>query len=116
VFVAARNRTLCTFHLNSIRVFLWVILGMEPVHKRPKGASGTPSNWATWWIMDDGDDADSLRAADIEGQLNQAVEQLVAERIPMPRGEFPAVRPILTGDGKAMLAANFRENGSGGRQ
>jgi len=84
------------------------------VHKRPVGASGTPSNWATWWIMDGGDDADSLRAVDNKAGLNGAVQQLVQEGIPLGRGEVPPVRPILTGDGKAMLASNFRENGTEG--
>lgn len=78
------------------------------------GASGKPSNWATWWIMDGGDDADSLRAADRRGALNQAVEQLVESRICLQPGELPPVRPMLTGDGKAMLASNFRENGTRG--
>ena len=44
------------------------------MHKPPVGASGTPSNWATWWILDGGDDAASLRAADAKGSLNQAVQ------------------------------------------
>ena len=87
---------------------------MTHVRQRPEGASGTPSNWSTWWIMDGGDDADSLRAVDVKAQLNQMVQQLVADHIPLGRGEIPPVRPVLTGDGKAMLASNFREGGLGG--
>ncbi len=61
-----------------------------------------------------GDDADSLRAVDTKAELNRAVQQLVEEGIPLGRGEIAPVWPILTGDGKAMLASNFRENGSEG--
>lgn len=83
-------------------------------HKTPEGASGKPGNWSTWWIIDGGDDADSLRAADIEGSLNQAVVDLVSERMCLGRGEYVPVKPMLTGDGKAMLASNFRESGARG--
>jgi hypothetical protein len=61
--------------------------------------------------MDGSDDADSLRAADISGALNQAVVDLVENRVALGRGVQAPVSPILTGDGKAMRAANFRENG-----
>lgn len=44
------------------------------MHMVPVGASGTPSNWATWWVLDGGDDAQSLLAADLRGALNQAVQ------------------------------------------
>ena len=112
------------------------------MHKLPVGAYGTPSNWATWWILDGGDDAASLRAADAKGSLNQAVQvkpvlspppppphrkgngggffgfkpglvlELVETRICLQPGEYTPVRPITTGDGKAMLAANFLEGGT----
>ena len=62
--------------------------------------------------MDGGDDADSLRAADIKGKLNDAVVALVAARVCLSPGEHAPVRPMLTGDGKAMLASNFREGGT----
>lgn len=87
-----------------------VILGN--VRKSLVGASGKPANWSTWWILDGGDDADSLRAADIKGSLNQAVRTLVDTRICLRPGELAAVRPVITGDGKAMLASNFRETGT----
>jgi hypothetical protein len=89
-------------------------LGLPKVLKCPTGASGTPSNWSTWWIMDGGDDADSLRAVDVKAQLNQMVQHLVDEGIPLGRGEIPPVRPVLTGDGKAMLASNFSQGQTGG--
>lgn len=84
------------------------------VHKCPVGASGTPANWATWWVMDGGDDAAALRVADDKASLNAAVEALVQTRIALRADHHAAVRPILTGDGKAMLAANAQEGGPGG--
>ena len=41
------------------------------------GASGKPGNWATWWILDGGDDAESLRAADVRAKLNAQVADAV---------------------------------------
>ncbi len=35
-------------------------------------------NWATWWVLDGGDDADSLRAADVRGDLNSQVVDATA--------------------------------------
>lgn len=35
-----------------------------------EGASGKPKNWATWWILDGGDDAESLRSADVRANLS----------------------------------------------
>lgn len=61
--------------------------------------------------MDGNDSADSLRAGDKKGGLNEAVENLVSSRICLQPGDFRQVRPFITGDGKAMLAANFREGG-----
>lgn len=37
------------------------------------GASGKPKHWSTWWILDGGDDADSLRAVDVKANLNRQV-------------------------------------------
>ena len=78
------------------------------------GASGKPANWSTWWILDGGDDADSLRTVDNKGSLNQALQRLLENRICLRTGECTPLRPVLTGDGKAMLASNFRENGPRG--
>lgn len=80
------------------------------VHKRLVGSSGTPSNWSTWWLFDGGDDASSLRAADVKASLNEALQSVVEDRICLRPGSYVPVLPILTGDGKAMLAANFQEN------
>jgi len=44
----------------------------------PFGACGKPKNWATWWVLDGGDDADSLRAADVRGDLNSQVVEATA--------------------------------------
>ena len=60
-------------------------------------------------IMDDGDDADALRAADAKAKLNQQVQELVDARLCLRPGVFTDVRPMLTGDGKAMLASNAME-------
>ena len=38
------------------------------------GRSGKPSAWSTWWIIDGGDDAETLHAADVKGSLNMQVE------------------------------------------
>lgn len=38
--------------------------------------------------------------------------ELVETRICLQPGEYTPVRPILTGDGKAMLASNFLEGGT----
>ena len=50
------------------------------------GASGKPSNWSTWWIMDGGDDAASLAAGDRKGRLNDAVERLAANPLCLEQG------------------------------
>lgn len=71
----------------------WTRSNLE-VHKRLVASCGTPSNWLTWWIMDGGDDADSLRAADNKGALNAAVETLIEARICLQPGIFTAVRPV----------------------
>ena len=56
------------------------------MHMHPEGASGKPSNSATWWLLGGSDDADSLRAADISGALNQAMVDLVENRSPSDVG------------------------------
>ena len=38
------------------------------------GACGKPGNWSTWWIVDGGDDTDTLRCVDIRAKLNQQLE------------------------------------------
>jgi hypothetical protein len=86
----------------------------DELHKQPVGASGTPSNWSTWWLFDGGDDASSLRAADVKACLNEALEAVVEDRICLRPGTHVPVVPIITGDGKAMLAANFLETGPRG--
>ena len=40
------------------------------------GACGKPHNWS-WWVMDDSDDADSLRAADRCGKLNEQAAEAI---------------------------------------
>lgn len=37
---------------------------------------------------------------------------LVENRVCLQPGEYTPVRPVITGDGKAMLASNFREGGT----
>ena len=49
--------------------------------------------------MDGGDDADSLRAGDKKGFLNEAVEKLVEGRLCLQAGLFRQVQPLLSGDG-----------------
>ena len=41
------------------------------------GACGKPRNWSSWWVMDGSDDADSLRAADRCGKLNEQVAEAI---------------------------------------
>ena len=59
--------------------------------------------------MDGGDDSAALRAADKKGKLTKQVQQLVDTQLCVRPGVFVTVRPFLTGDGKAMLAANALE-------
>jgi hypothetical protein len=44
-----------------------------------------------------------------ELQKKSLVWTLVETRICLQPGQYTPVRPIITGDGKAMLASNFRE-------
>ena len=64
--------------------------------------------WTTWWVMQGGDDRAALQAVDRRLQLNQQV--MAAHQTPAiapGKGEWYGVRCALTGDGKAMMAANW---------
>ena len=92
------------------------------------GACGKPGNWSTWWIVDGGDDTDTLRCVDIRAKLNEQVECVersfrisfgggisrdiaqVKQRFGIDRG----VEIYLSGDGKAMCSMNFMEGKQSG--
>jgi hypothetical protein len=86
-------------------------------------ACGKPRNWATWWIVDGGDDADTLRCVDNRAKLNSQVVTVEQQlRVPFAGGVVHTmaygkqwcgydrgVEVFLTGDGKAMVSMNFME-------
>ena len=70
-------------------------------------AAGQPHHWATWWVMDGGDDTHPLRAMDDTASLNaqvQAVES--ALDILVPGRGVARFRCHITGDGKGMGSMN----------
>lgn len=56
--------------------------------------------------------SDALRQADKQGKLNDALVTLVETGICLRAGFQARVQPIITGDGKAMLASNFEKGGT----
>ena len=59
------------------------------------GACGKPRNWSSWWVMDGGDDADSLRAADRCGKLNEQAAEAIQNFQTRPEVSV-SIRPALT--------------------
>ena len=72
-------------------------------------AAGDMRRWATWWALDGPDDTHCLRAIDTKANLNQDVLDVLSTVDVWHLGNrIPSVC-ALTGDGKAMLSANYHK-------
>ena len=72
-------------------------------------AAGDVRRWATWWALDGPDDTHCLRAIDTKANLNQDVLDVLSTVDVWHLGNrIPSVC-ALTGDGKAMLSANYHK-------
>ena len=70
-------------------------------------AVGQSHRWATWWVMDGGNDTHPLRANDATASLNDQV-QIVESGLDVivPGHGVASFRCNLTGDGKGMASMN----------
>jgi hypothetical protein len=69
-------------------------------------AAAKPRNWSTWFIAHGGDDSTALRHLNIEAKLDEQVAELLSPATRLGLDHVPAC--LRTGDGKGMVAANFR--------
>lgn len=72
-------------------------------------AVGKGKNWATWFVLDGGDDVAPLRAMDLVGQLTEQVRKVQNKTHLHHDGQASRFNCFITGDGKGMQATNFKE-------
>ena len=72
-------------------------------------AAGDVRRWATWWALDGPDDTHCLRAVDTKANLNEDVLDVLSTMDVWHLGNHIPSVCALTGDGKAMLSANYHK-------
>ena len=72
-------------------------------------AAGDVRRWATWWALDGPDDTHCLRAIDTKANRNQDVLDVLSSVHVWHLGNRIPIVCALTGDGKAMLSANYHK-------
>ena len=118
------SRACGTFHIpHQDRVLITICADATPVWQTSAtkcdlhvtvwsegvAAAGDVQRWATWWALDGPDDTHCLRGIDTKAHLNQDVLDILSTVDVWHLGNrIPSVC-ALTGDGKAMLSANYHK-------